>query len=120
MKFTTTKAKTIIIVLASLLLFCTIAAVLPVIADAGTPKYIWTGETIADKYSYGQTFAVPERRLDGVQTDVSHTLVFPDGTSSYADEVRLGRRTMYETRTLRVWWFRLRKRMNLWSIKPFP
>lgn len=79
MKFTTTKAKTIIIVLASLLLFCAIAAVLPVMADAGTPKYIWTGETVADKYSYGQTFAVPERRLDGVQTDVSHTLVFPDG-----------------------------------------
>ena len=39
MKFTTTKAKTIVIVLASLLLFCTIAAVLPVMADAVTPKY---------------------------------------------------------------------------------
>ena len=65
MKFTTTKARTIIIVLASLLLFCTIAAVLPVMADAVTPKYNWTGETVADKYSYGQTFAVPERRLDG-------------------------------------------------------
>ena len=89
MKFTTTKTKTIVIVLASLLLFCTIAAVLPVMADAVTPKYNWTGETVADKYSYGQTFTVPERRLDGVQADVSHTLVFPDGTSSYADEVML-------------------------------
>ena len=89
MKFTTTKTKTIVIVLASLLLFCTIAAVLPVMADAVTPKYNWTGETVAEKYSYGQTFAVPERRLDGVQADVSHTLVFPDGTSSYADEVTL-------------------------------
>ena len=89
MKFTTTKAKTIVIVLASLLLFCTMAAVLPVMADAVTPKYNWAGETVADKYSYGQTFAVPERRLDGVEADVSHTLVFPDGTSSYADEVML-------------------------------
>ena len=49
MKFTTTKAKTIVIVLASLLLFCIITAGLLVIADAGTPKYNWTGETVADE-----------------------------------------------------------------------
>ena len=89
MKFTTTKTKTMVLALASLLLFCAVAAVLPVVAGELAPKYKWTGETVADKYTYGQTFTVPDRQLDGVQADVSHTLVFPDGTSSYADEVKL-------------------------------
>ena len=90
MKITTTKNKTIVLALVSLLLFCAVAAILPAVAGEIAPKYKWTGETVADKYSYGQTFVVPDRQLDGVQAEVSHTLVFPDGTSSYADEVRLG------------------------------
>ena len=89
MKFTITKTRTIVLAIASLLVLCVMAAVLPVAADELAPKYRWTGETVADEYLYGQTFIVPERRLDGVQADVSHTLVFPDGTSSYADEVGL-------------------------------
>ena len=89
MKITTTKNKTIVLALASLLLFCAVAAIMPAVAGEIAPKYRWTGETVVDKYQYGQTFVVPDRQLDGVQADVSHTLVFPDGTSSYADEIKL-------------------------------
>lgn len=49
MKYITTKNRTIVLALASLLMFCVMAAVLPVAAGELAPKYRWTGETVADE-----------------------------------------------------------------------
>lgn len=88
MKRISTKTKTIVVAFALAVLVATSAVVLPAIANE-LASYKWTGETVADKYSYGQTFDVPDRKLDGADVDVYHSLLFPDGTASYAKSVKL-------------------------------
>lgn len=89
MKSTTTTNKIAVLALVAIVLLCAFAAVFTAIADELVPQYKWTGDAVADKYMYGQTFDVPDRKLDGYETNVSHTLTFPDGTCSYADSVKL-------------------------------
>ncbi len=62
----------------------------------GGVKNTWSGEEVADSYAYGSTLTIPDRTIGGEETKVSHTLIFPDGTATYADEVTLNKCGEYE------------------------
>ncbi len=54
----------------------------------------WSGDEVAASYAYGTTLQIPDRTI-GEGTRVSHSLLLPDGTSTYARSVRLNQCGQY-------------------------
>ena len=98
MKSVIAKKKTALIMSIVLMLSMTFAVVSVSIAKANevNSAYSWTGETIEAEYPFGSTFTVPKRTIGNESNAVSHTLIFPDGTASYADSVTLNQSGRYE------------------------
>lgn len=98
MKRITAKKRIALIMGVVLMLCTTFAAVSVSMAKANemTSEYRWSGETVDSEYAFGSVLVIPKRTIGGKENPVSHTLIYPDGTASYADSAVLDRSGKYQ------------------------
>lgn len=93
------KKKVILSALCAILIIATTISVGLIIVNASNNQSAtWSGETIDAGYSLGTVLNVPKRlvTVGEASATATHVIIFPDGSSSYADSVTLTQSGNYE------------------------
>ncbi len=86
-----TLLRTLLVMLCAVLVLSSVA----VLALADQP--VWSEVTILDEYAYGAEFTVPERTVTvgGTAVEATHTVIYPDGTSTLKNTIQLNMSGLY-------------------------
>ncbi len=80
-----------------LVTLCTVLAFSAVVTVALANQPTWSDVTIAQEYDFGSVFTVPERTVTvgGTTVSASHTVMYPDGTSTLKSKITLNMSGLY-------------------------
>ncbi len=78
-------------------LLCIVALLSCVLVVALADQPLWSEAAVEEEYAYGESFTVPERTVTvgGQSVTATHTVVYPDGSSTLKDSLSLNMSGVY-------------------------